>query len=167
MKKKQILAVSVILVLLTAVVVAIISLGGDRKTSSLSLQVAASSPVSQTIEVPLRISVTQPINAGEFYFSFPTNLLEVKEIKTSDSFMTLWIKDSPSFSNDAGTIYIAGGLPSPGFSGQDGLVATVVFTTKAKGTGQISLESKSRTLLNDGKGTELPFSYQPVHFSIR
>ncbi|HUD20542.1 MAG TPA: cohesin domain-containing protein [Candidatus Saccharimonadales bacterium] len=123
----------------------------------------------QTLTVPLTISVTTPMNAAEFYFSFPTDLLSVKEIQTTGSIYQLWIKDSPSFNNDTGQIYIAGGLPKPGFVGRNGLIAKVVFTTKKSGTGKITLdETKTRILANDGQGSKITTSaWQPVNFEIR
>lgn len=123
-----------------------------------------SAKVGQTIEVPLAVSVDQKINAGEFYFTFPADLLAVKEIKKDGSFYQLWVKDSPGFNNNTGTIYLAGGLPNPGFTGKNGLVASVVFTVKAVGSGQITLEPKSRVLLNDGLGTAVPLNWQPISF---
>ena len=137
------------------------------KKSSINLAIPSSTAIDQTITVPLRISVDKAINAAEFDFIFPTDLLQVKEIKTEGSFFALWIKDSPGYSNDKGTIYLAGGLPTPGFVGQNGLVATVIFTTKHKGTGKITLDPKSRVLLNDGLGTQLAVPYQPITFTVK
>lgn len=122
----------------------------------------------QTIEVPLRVSAKTAINAGEFYFSFPEDLLQVKEIKKDNSFFALWIKDSPSFSNVDGTISVAGGLPSPGFTGEDALVATVVFETKQAGQATITLDgSRSRLLANDGLGTKVPASFRPITLTVK
>lgn len=134
--------------------------------AKISFKLPAQLSQGQIIEVPLKISADQTINAAEFYFDFPANLLSVKEIKKDGSFYQLWVKDSPGFDNPKGTIYLAGGLPSPGFTGQNGLVATVVFTVKSAGSGHITLESKSRVLLNDGLGTAMPLNWQPVNFTI-
>jgi len=120
-----------------------------------------------TFEVPLLISVVQAINAGEFYFNFPADKLTIKEIKKDGSFFTLWIKDSPSFDNQAGSLALAGGLPSPGFTGNNGLVATIVFEAKALGQAKISLDAKSRILANDGSGTQVKASFVPKTISIR
>ncbi len=120
-----------------------------------------------TVSVPLTVSVDRAINAGEFYFDFPPKFLAVKEIQQTASIYQIWVKNSPGFDNTLGTIYLAGGLPNPGFSGQNGLVARVVFIVKAPGSGQITLEPKSRVLLNDGFGTAIPLNWQPVSFTAR
>lgn len=123
--------------------------------------------IGQTFEVPLRVDVPVAINAAEFYFSFPKDLLEVKEIKKPGSFFELWIKDSPNFSNSSGLFSLAGGLPKPGFTGR-GLVGTIVLVAKKPGSGSITLEeSSSRLLLNDGLGTELPAEFDPVVINIK
>ncbi len=123
--------------------------------------------VGQTFETPLTISVDQTINAGEFVFNFPPELLSVKEIKKDGSFYQLWVTDSPSFSNEAGTISLAGGLPSPGFSGT-GTVATIVFEAKKAGSAEITLDTtKSQLLANDGLGTIVPARFKPVTFKLK
>lgn len=123
---------------------------------------------SEELTVPLRVSTGMAANAAEFYFSFPPDLLEVKEIDKSGSFYALWVKDSPSYDNEKGQIYIAGGLPTPGFTGKDGLVATVKFKTKTTGSGTITLDlSKSRILANDGLGTKIPATFKQIQFIIK
>jgi hypothetical protein len=136
--------------------------------ASIALDIPAITADQQTIAVPLHINTKAAVNAGEFYFSFPTDILQVKEIKKDDSFFALWIKDSPSFSNTDGTISLAGGLPSPGFIGNNGLVATVVFDVKHAGQAKITLdESRSRLLANDGLGTKVAASFKPVTLTIK
>ena len=138
-----------------------------KTQASINFEPPSNLQVGGQFEVPLTISTTQTINAAEFYFAFPTNLVQVKQIKVDGSFFQLWVKNSPSFANDKGNIYLAGGLPTPGFSGKNGHVATVVFVAKQVGIGQITLDAKSRILLNDGKGTALPATYSPVSLIIR
>lgn len=137
------------------------------KTGTITLNVPTGLSVGQVFEVPLTISVPTAINAGEFVFTFPTDLLAVKEIKKDGSFYQLWVTDSPSFSNTDGTISLAGGLPSPGITGE-GLVATIVFEVKKAGTAQITLdESKSRLLANDGLGTVVPAKFNSLNLRLR
>lgn len=161
------------LVLLSLLVVLVLGGGylvvsrSSLKTSSISLKVPTKSTVGQILEVPLLIKVPSAINAGEFVFNFPTDLLAVKEIRKDGSIYQLWISGSPSFSNTDGTISLAGGLPSPGFVGE-GKVATVIFETKKAGVAEISLdESRSRLLANDGLGTALPAHFQTVRLKVR
>lgn len=139
-----------------------------EQTAKIELVIPSNTTVGQTFEVPLRVSINTPINAAEFYFSFPKELIAVKEVRQAGSFFELWIKDSPSFSNEAGTVSLAGGLPSPGFTGTNGLVGTIVFEAKAAGSGEITLdETKSRLLANDGTGTKIEAQYQPVTVRIK
>lgn len=136
-------------------------------TGQIDLDVPSSSTAGEIFEVPLTVTVPVAINAGEFVFRFPSNLLTVKEIKTDDSIYQLWITNSPSFSNTEGTISFAGGLPSPGFTGT-GTVATVVFEAKSAGIAEITIDdSQSRLLANDGLGTVIPAQFNPVKLTIK
>lgn len=136
-------------------------------TGQIELDVPSSSTAGQIFEVPLTVTVPVAINAGEFVFRFPNDLLTVKEIKKDDSIYQLWITNSPSFSNTDGTISFAGGLPSPGFTGT-GTIATVVFEAKSVGVAEITIdESQSRLLANDGLGTVVPVRFSPVRLTIK
>jgi hypothetical protein len=162
------LAVIVVAVLLIAVLAfGYWYLEIHNKQNTIALKVPSSVSAGQEISVPLTISVDKSINAGQFYFSFPTNLVQVKKIETTGSIFQLWVKDSPSFDNTKGTIFVAGGLPSPGFTGRNGLVATVIFEAKSSGNGTITLQPQSQILLNDGLGTPLPASFSSVNFKVK
>jgi hypothetical protein len=141
----------------------------NRKTTALiSLETPKSAEQNQTIEIPLTIFVPSSANAAEFYFSFPKDLIEITDIKKDGSIFQLWVKDSPSFDNNAGTIYLAGGSPTPGFSGGNLHIGTIVVKAKAPGRVQIQLNTaKSRILANDGLGTLIPSTYQTVTMSIQ
>jgi hypothetical protein len=135
--------------------------------ASIRLEFPKQTTAGKLIEVPLRISTTIPMNAAEFYFSFPPDILEVEAIDRGGSFFELWITDQPNFDNAAGVLSFAGGLPKPGFSGKDGLVATVRFRAKQSGSGQITLNQEtSRVLANDGLGTKIDASFAPISFTI-
>lgn len=136
--------------------------------ASIHLEVPKSITTGQTFDVPLRVSTNVAINAAEFYFAFPPELLEVTTIDQGGSFYSLWIKDQPAFNNESGQLSFAGGLPKPGFTGKNGLVATVRFRAKASGNGQVTLDqAKSRVLANDGKGTKIEASFEPISFTIK
>ncbi len=154
-------------VLVVAVIALLLWTKSHDQSAKINLALPSSVTTGATFEVPLKVSVKQAINAGEFYFNFPADRLSVKEIKKDNSFFTLWVKDSPAFDNQTGSIYLAGGLPTPGFSGTDGMIATVVFTAKASGQATISLNSRSRILANDGNGTQIASPFQPKTITIR
>lgn len=135
--------------------------------ASVQLAFPKSSEANSLIEVPLQISTTVAMNAAEFYFSFPADLVEVEAIDRGGSFFELWITDQPAFDNSTGQLSFAGGLPKPGFTGKNGLVATVRFRAKKPGSGKIDLDqSKSRILANDGLGTKIDASFTPISFTI-
>lgn len=160
----KVLALAVLVVAVTALLFWVKS---HDQSAKISFALPSTTTTGDTFEVPLKVSVKEAINAGEFYFNFPSDKLTVKEIKKDNSFFSLWVKDSPAFDNQTGSIYLAGGLPAPGFSGTDGMVATVVFTAKAGGQATISLNSKSRILANDGNGTQIASPFQPKTITIR
>lgn len=140
----------------------------NQPPAKITLGVPKNIAVGQEISVPLKLSMRATMNAAEFYFTFPTDLLEVIRVDTAGSFYQLWVTGSPKFDNATGELSFEGGLPTPGFSGNDGLVGTVVFKPKQAGSSQITLnEEKSRVLANDGKGTEIEASFRPVRVEVR
>lgn len=140
----------------------------SRMPASINLQAPASVQVNQTLEVPLQINSEQPMNAAEFYFQFPVDLLQIKEIKTDGSLFELWITGYPKYSNQDGTIGLAGGLPTPGWQGKQGLIATVIFEAKRSGQAIINLDKeRSRILANDSLGTKIEASYRPTRITVK
>jgi len=138
------------------------------KQSVIELPVPREVTVGSEFRVPLQVDVPTAINAGEFYFTFPPDLLEVSHIDQGGSFYQLWITGYPKFDNANGRIELAGGLPKPGFQGENGLVATIVFKAKQPGRATIQLdEGKSRLLANDGQGTEVVSRFRPAILSIK
>ena len=140
----------------------------NQPPARVSLDIPNNITAGEEISVPLRLSTREVMNAAEFYFIFPTDLLEVSRVDTAGSFYQLWVTNSPKFDNIDGEISFEGGLPTPGFSGNDGLVGTIVFKAKQSGRGQITLnQEKSRVLANDGKGTKIEADFNPVSVTIR
>ena len=95
------------------------------------------------------------INAAEAYLTFDNTKFTVSSLDTSSSIFSAW--PQLTFSNAAGTIHFAGGLPSPGFKGSAGSVLKINFKGIALGTGNVDFEAganKPSVLLNDGLGTE-------------
>jgi hypothetical protein len=144
------------------------SLTREKIPAKIVLDVPQSIKQSETFDVPLRISTTTPMNAAEFYFSFPAELVEVTEVSQTGSIYSLWIKDQPAFNNALGELSLAGGLPKPGFVGRNGLVATVKLKAKKRGDGVITLDqNKSRILANDGLGTKIEATFEPVTLTVK
>jgi hypothetical protein len=138
------------------------------RPAQIKLEFPQVTQVNQEISVPLKLSTARAMNAAEFYFSFPNELLEVKKIDKTGSFFTLWITGYPKFDNSAGTISFAGGLPTPGFTAEDGLIATVVFTAKKAGLATVILDQEhSQVLANDSFGTVIESVFEPVKLTIQ
>lgn len=93
------------------------------------------------------------INAASAVLSYPSDLLEVVSLDTTNSIFNLWV-DPPSYSNETGTVKLGGVAFNPGFKGKSGRVLTVRFKVKAPGKAIVRFVS-DMVLANDGKGTEL------------
>jgi hypothetical protein len=116
----------------------------------------ASSNVSVGNIISLNINVNSSgtaINTAGATINFPTDLLEVMSVSQSPSIFSLWVQ-SPTFSNTDGTIIFMGGLPTPGFTGQNGQIISIVFRAKKQGTASIVINNGS-VLADDGLGTDV------------
>ncbi len=106
----------------------------------------------------------KPINFIQADLKFPADLVEATEIKTDNSVATIFVQKE--FSNEEGTITIAGGLPNPGFSGERGIFARIWFKPKRKGAGEIKFAETSKILKNDGFGTNLLYKFEAMPIII-
>lgn len=93
------------------------------------------------------------INNAEATLNFPTDLLEAVSISKSGSIFSLWVTE-PSFSNNSGTIDYNGGLPTPGFTGANGKIISIIFRAKKEGTASV-LFASATVRANDGLGTDI------------
>lgn len=119
------------------------------------------------IVIPIMIDTQgRTINALELHLKYDPEYLEVLSLSKEPSFIKLWIKDEPKFSKENGEISFAGGLPNPGFNGRD-VVGSVKLMALKTGKTEISYNSKTRILLNDGKGTSLPLTVKPIIIQIK
>jgi len=55
---------------------------------------------------------------------------------------------SITYDNTVWVCYLQGGLPTPGFTGNDGLIATITFKAKASGTAAVTFDSSCLVLRN-------------------
>jgi hypothetical protein len=138
-----------------------------KQPAKIVLDFPSTVQLSQEFDVPLKISTPVTANAAEFYFNFPPELVEVTTIDTTGSIFQLWITKQPQFDNSKGQLSFAGGLPTPGYSGNDGLIATVKFRAKQAGSGEITLDrNRSRILANDGLGTAIESVFINIRFTV-
>jgi len=105
---------------------------------------------------PLEIKVAHlevPINVVRADLSFDPEQLEVIDFSTENSLAQVFVQKE--INNQSGYARLAGGLPNPGFTGQEGKFATVYFRTRKPGLAVIEFLSSSLILANDGRGTNI------------
>ncbi|MDP3964734.1 MAG: cohesin domain-containing protein [bacterium] len=128
------------------------------------------SPPSRTITVGTQFSMTvvvgtdgQAINSGEGTLTYPTDLLEVKHISKDGSIFGIWPVEGNA---TGGVISFAGGLPTPGYTGNGGNIMTVDFLALSPGTATVQVTS-GRLLLNDGNGTNILSGHGTAKYTIQ
>jgi len=120
-------------------------------------------PESGDYEVGNRFSVSvfinsdgAAINAAQSVVYFSADKLKVIEISKAGSIFTLW-PEEVVYSNSEGKITFAGGLPSPGYTGEKGKILTIVFQGKSAGEAKVYFRDEA-ILANDARGTNI-FSF--------
>jgi len=109
--------------------------------------------VGNVIEVKVLVNSNgDAINTSAATIQFPPGLLQVMSVSDSQSIFSLWVQN-PTFSNSNGTITFTGGVPNPGFIGQNGRIMSVVFRALKAGNASLIFTNAS-VLKNDGLGTE-------------
>lgn len=103
------------------------------------------------------------INAVEGSVVFPSNLLDVKDIRDGGSVINFWA-GRPRV-DTRGQINFSGITPG-GFSGADQSLFSVVFVAEKAGVAGIELKD-IKILKNDGKGTEIVFVSYPASIIVK
>lgn len=93
------------------------------------------------------------INSIEVFIKFDDKKLELEKVYSGNSVIDFWVK-SPRVQGDE--IYFSGIIPG-GYNGKANLIS-MLFVAKESGVVGLSLDSKSKFLLNDGFATEDNFS---------
>ncbi len=104
----------------------------------------------------------KPVNAADAVLSFNPKELSVVSIRKGSLF-SLWTLE-PSFSNTAGTISFGGGSPA-GYTGTNGVIASITFKAHSAGTPKVSYTSAS-VLAADGLGTNVLTSMKGASFTV-
>ena len=124
---------------------------------------SASYTVGSTFTVTLVVGTNgQAINAGQGTISFSTDILEANGVSSSGSIFSLW-PVQPSISG--GQISFAGGLPTPGYTGNGGRIISATFKAKAVGTATVRITS-GQLLLDDGLGTNILTGFGSATYTI-
>ena len=119
--------------------------------------------ISQQFQVDLIIDTKQKsINAFEGRVTFPSDLVEIKEIRDGNSIVNFWIERPQKRQGEI----IFSGITPGGFSGQNGLIFSLVFESLKEEQGVIEIQN-AKALLNDGLGTESSLTTQNLVFKIK
>jgi len=104
--------------------------------------------------VTLRVGTPdRAINVIDGTILFDNSLLEIKEVSTGGSLLTVWQKE-PTVDNSKGKLSFVGGIPG-GFQGEDGEVLKISFFAKNQGDAVVGFLDGFSVYLHDGRGTQL------------
>jgi len=119
--------------------------------------------IGQQFQVDLVIDTKQKsINALEGKVSFPSDLVEIKEVRDGNSIVNFWIERPQKRQGEI----IFSGITPGGFSGQNGLIFSLVFESLKEEQGVIEIQN-AKALLNDGLGTESSLTTRNLVFNIQ
>ena len=107
------------------------------------------------------INTEEALNAVEGKVIFPSELLELKEIKDGNSIVNFWLERPVA--GKAGEITFSGVTPG-GYKGAKRLIFSMIFWVKQEGEG-IFQTRDARALLNDGEGTEANLKTLDLRFT--
>lgn len=142
--------------LLLFFVVALGLLAFASTTSAASLSLSPNSgtfSVGSTFDVSIFVNTEdKAINALELDLKFPPDKLQLVSPQTNLSVIEIWTSQ-PKFNNRTGKISLQGGVPN-GITTSKGLIATFTFRVRSVGSAIISFQDGTKTLLNDGLGTD-------------
>src|SRR3989344_2123178 len=102
------------------------------------------------------------LNAFEGTILFPTDVFVVKELRDGNTLVNVWIE--PPREREPGRISFSGITPG-GYTGERGILLSVVFEAVKEGDGTVSLD-KIQLLKNDGEGTPASISLPSVSPSV-
>lgn len=110
------------------------------------------------------IDEESPINAAEIYLEYDKENMTVSDVKTQDQFLKITL--AADINKEQGSVYIAGGLPNPGYLSKSALFAQVFLSQSSTAQNDLRIGKKSRILANDGYGTELSGTKDGPYFKL-
>lgn len=126
----------------------------SKKTVEMSIPTENEYKIGELFTLPIEVSgITVPINTVQVDIKYSSELLEIVDFLTVESFAEVFIQKE--IRNDLGLARISGGLPNPGYTKQEGLFGKLLFITKASGIGEIQILPTSMVLANDGSSTNV------------
>lgn len=122
-------------------------------------------PIGEQFETDFFLNTQgEDINAIEGKIIFPSELLELKEIRDANSIISLWI-ERPVIVRKTDTNITFAGITPGSYTGEKGLIFSMIFQAKKEGQGIIDI-TESRALRNDGLGTETSLAISNFPFSV-
>ncbi len=117
----------------------------------------AAKKVDNLFSVEIRVNTAgEAVNTIKAYLTFDPNVLEVLSISTSGSVATIFTENEPDNLN--GTIHITGAASGNGYTGTNGLVATLNLRAKQAGTSTLTFTSDSRVISSTDSTDVLNFT---------
>ncbi len=110
------------------------------------------------------ITSNSPINAAEIYLEYDKEEVTIIHVKPQDQFLKITL--SSEVDKELGGVYIAGGLPNPGYTSKSALFAQVFLSQSANSKNELRIGKKSRILANDGAGTDLSAIKDGPYFKL-
>ncbi len=104
------------------------------------------------------------INAIEAHLTFDPSLFAITEVDDGGSVVSAWI-DEPAFSNDKGTVDLAGIIPG-GINTANGTIVTIAIAPRAPGNRASFTVASASALLNDGEGTPAKLTITSPGFTL-
>ena len=106
-----------------------------------------------TFKVPILLNTkNRSINGIEVRINYDKDKLSIVNPTGGTSIIGVWV-EPPKFDNTKGTASYVGVVPG-GITTESGLIGTITFMAKSSGDAEVSFNSNSKVLLNDGLGTE-------------
>lgn len=125
----------------------------------------ASFTEGSSFEVPIIVNTNgSSINTLDITVSFDASKLSITKPTGGTSIIGLWL-EPPSFDNTRGTATYVGAIPG-GITTSSGVVGTITFTAKARGSATVSVRTDSSVLLNDGFGSQASVEYGTARYTI-
>lgn len=97
----------------------------------------------------------EAINVVQLNLKFNPSVAKIKEIEMENSICNGNLIIEKKINNDSGEANISCGLPTPGFQGNNGTVAELIFAPQTEGEFALEFSSGTKVLANDGLGTDV------------
>src|SRR3989344_3345665 len=97
-----------------------------------------------TFQVELRIASSEAITSIKAYLDYEPSLIAVTSMQISLNSFSTWWEDT--FDNTAGELKFQASTPTPGFIGNNGLIATITFQAMGEGTANLTYDATSLAL---------------------